>query len=183
MVVNLSFGNTYGDHRGESLLERFIDNASEIGRTAIIIGSGNEGASNGHTAGIALTQKNIELAVAAYETGLSIQIWKHPNDDFWTGGTFTGRRGGAAGDKENSHDKEDLEQTQLLCYIGEPLPYSVNQEIYIDMIPVGRYINEGVWDLVLTPRNVVTGEYRMYLPSYAARNTGTGFFLPTPEVT
>ena len=38
--------------------------------------------SNGHTAGIALTQKNIELAVAAYETGLSIQIWKHPNDDF-----------------------------------------------------------------------------------------------------
>mgnify|MGYP002682267163 FL=1 len=23
----------------------------------------------------------------------------------------------------------------------------------------------------------------MYLPSYAARNTGTGFFLPTPEVT
>ena len=56
--------------------------------------------------------------------------------------------------------RSTLEQTQLLCYIGEPLPYSVNQEIYIDMIPVGRYINEGVWNLVLTPRNVVTGEYR-----------------------
>ena len=51
------------------------------------------------------------------------------------------------------------------------------------VIPVGRYINEGVWNLVLTPRNVVTGEYRMFLPSYAARDTGTGFFLPTPEVT
>ena len=66
VVVNLSFGNTYGDHRGESLLERFIDNASEIGRTAIIIGSGEmKGLPMDTTAGIALTQKNIELAVAA----------------------------------------------------------------------------------------------------------------------
>ena len=183
MVVNLSFGNTYGDHRGESLLERFIDNASEIGRNAIIIGSGNEGASNGHTAGIALTQKSIELAVAAYETGLSVQLWKHPNDDF---GLVVRSPGGEEVQLETRRIatiRRTLEQTQLLCYIGEPLPYSVNQEIYIDMIPVGRYINEGVWNLVLTPQNVVTGEYRMYLPSYAARNTGTGFFLPTPEVT
>ncbi|MDE5824269.1 MAG: S8 family serine peptidase, partial [Lachnospiraceae bacterium] len=52
VAVNLSFGNTYGDHQGNSLLERFIDNASEIGRSAIIIGSGNEGASGGHTAGV-----------------------------------------------------------------------------------------------------------------------------------
>ncbi len=52
VAVNLSFGNTYGDHQGNSLLERFVDNASEIGRSAIIVGSGNEGASGGHTAGV-----------------------------------------------------------------------------------------------------------------------------------
>lgn len=27
LVVNLSFGNTYGAHDGSSLLERFLDNA------------------------------------------------------------------------------------------------------------------------------------------------------------
>ncbi|MDE5930924.1 MAG: S8 family peptidase, partial [Lachnospiraceae bacterium] len=51
LAVNLSFGNTYGAHNGTSLLERFIDNVSEIGRSVICVGSGNEGASGGHTGG------------------------------------------------------------------------------------------------------------------------------------
>lgn len=51
LVVNLSFGNTYGAHDGSSLLERFMDNAAEMGRTVICVGSGNEGSSGGHLAG------------------------------------------------------------------------------------------------------------------------------------
>lgn len=51
LAVNLSFGNTYGAHNGTSLLERFIDNVSEIGRNVVCVGSGNEGASGGHTGG------------------------------------------------------------------------------------------------------------------------------------
>ena len=38
VAVNISFGNTYGDHQGNSLLERYIDNASEVGRSVIVIG-------------------------------------------------------------------------------------------------------------------------------------------------
>ncbi len=51
LVINLSFGNNYGAHDGSSLIERFLDNAAEIGRTVICVGSGNEGASDGHLAG------------------------------------------------------------------------------------------------------------------------------------
>lgn len=51
VVINLSFGNTYGAHDGSSLLERFLDNSAEIGRTVICVGSGNEGNSGGHLAG------------------------------------------------------------------------------------------------------------------------------------
>lgn len=51
VAVNLSFGNTYGAHNGTSLLERFLDNISEIGRCVICVGSGNEGASGGHVGG------------------------------------------------------------------------------------------------------------------------------------
>lgn len=183
LVINLSFGNTYGDHRGESLLERFIDNASEIGRTVIVAGCGNEGAAAGHTAGIALTDKTIELAVAPYETGLSIQLWKNSKDDFAVtirspGGEETGLE-----TTQPATLRRTLEQTELLCYIGEPLPYSVNQELYIDMLPTGSYINDGIWRITLTPQRVTTGEYRLYLPSYAVRNAGTRFFEPTPEVT
>lgn len=51
VAVNLSFGNTYGAHNGTSLLERFLDNVSEIGRSVICVGSGNEGTSGGHVGG------------------------------------------------------------------------------------------------------------------------------------
>ncbi|MDE6845814.1 MAG: S8 family serine peptidase [Lachnospiraceae bacterium] len=51
VAINLSFGNTYGAHNGTSLLERFLDNVSEIGRSVICVGSGNEGVSGGHVSG------------------------------------------------------------------------------------------------------------------------------------
>ena len=51
LAINLSFGNTYGSHDGTSLLERFLDNVAEIGRTVICVGSGNEGAAGGHVSG------------------------------------------------------------------------------------------------------------------------------------
>lgn len=186
VVINLSFGNTYGDHQGNSLLERFMDNASEIGRTAIVIGSGNEGASRGHTAGVAKENRMVELAVAEYETGLSIQLWKYYQDVFNLvvtspgGERMTLELSGAGGAQTV---RRTLEQTQMLCYLGKPLPYNVQQEIFIDMIPAGSYLNSGVWRLELVPVAVVTGEYRLYLPGYAVRNAATGFFLPTPEMT
>lgn len=183
VAINLSFGNTYGDHRGESLLERFIDNASEIGRTSLVIGSGNEGNSNGHAAGIARTSTRVELAVTSYETGISVQLWKHFNDYFRLRILSPGGEEVVLETRTFGTVRKTLEQTQLLSYVGEPLPYSVNQEIFIDFIPTQTYINEGIWTFELTPVEIVTGEYRFYLPSYAVRNTGTGFFLPTPEVT
>lgn len=187
VAINLSFGNTYGDHQGNSLLERFIDNASEIGRSSLIIGSGNEGASGGHTAGVVQSgSRVVELAVASYETGLSIQLWKFYQDVF---NLMITSPGGERTTLELSNIREAqavrrvLEQTQLLCYLGKPLPYSVQQEIFIDMIPSGSYLNSGVWRMELQPVSLVTGEYRLYLPSYAARSSATGFFLPTPEMT
>lgn len=185
IVINLSFGNTYGDHRGESLLERFIDNASEIGKNVIVIGSGNEGASNGHTSGVALEEKTIELVVAPYERGLSVQLWKYINDRYDLIIESPGGERKTIYLEGNRIERITFEETLLLIYIGEPKPYSVNQEIYIEMQTVGdnRYINNGVWKFTIVPDEVVTGEYRFYLPSFAARNAGTGFLLPTPEVT
>ena len=187
VAVNLSFGNTYGDHQGNSLLERFIDNASEIGRSALIVGSGNEGASRGHTAGVVRdSSRMVELAVADYETGLSIQLWKFYQDVF---NLVILSPGGERMILELSNIRNaqavrrTLEQTQILCYLGKPLPYNVQQEIFIDMIPTGSYLNSGVWRIELQPVSLVTGEYRMYLPGYAVRSASTVFFLPTPEMT
>ncbi len=52
LVVNISFGNTYGSHDGTSLLETFLNDISNYGRTTVLVGSGNEGAAAGHVSGV-----------------------------------------------------------------------------------------------------------------------------------
>jgi len=189
LVINLSFGNNYGAHDGSSLLERFLDNAAEIGRTVVCVGSGNEGNSNGHLAGnLSGEGRNgaeIELAVAPYERSLNIQLWKNYSDVYRI---FLRPPGGQETELsarvESGKYTLRLGQTEILVYFGEPRPYSIAQEIYLDMLPFGgSYIESGVWSIRLAPVEVVTGRYYFYLPSSAVRNEGTGFYRPTPDVT
>lgn len=188
LALNLSFGNSYGAHDGSSLLERFLDNAVEIGRTVICVGSGNEGANAGHLAGrIGESERmtDVELAVAEYESGLNIQLWKNYSDVYRIrlrspGGQESELPASVEGGKYTLR----LERTEILVYIGEPTPYAAAQEIYLDMLPLGRpYINSGVWTIRLEALKSVTGQYYFYLPSGAARSSATGFYRPTPDVT
>lgn len=185
LVINLSFGNSYGAHDGSSLLERFLDNASEIGRTTICVGSGNEGNSSGHAQGNVAQKPVTELAVANYERSLSIQLWKHYADIYRIS---LRSPGGVTRELPDTLSPEKytlrMENTELLIYLGEPTPYSVDQEIYFELIPAsGPYIDSGIWQIRIEPIKSVTGEYYLYLPGSAARSIGTGFYNPTPEVT
>lgn len=189
LVINLSFGNSYGAHDGSSLLERFLDNAAEIGRTVICVGSGNEGDAAGHLAGSVsenvLGSNMVELAVANYEQTLNVQIWKNYSDKYRISLISpSGIRNELPGNIENGKYVLQVENTRMLIYFGEPAPYSVAQEIYIDMIPQsGRYINSGVWTFVIEPEETVTGRYYFYLMGGGILNTGTGFYEPTPSMT
>ncbi len=185
LVINLSFGNNYGAHDGSSLLERFLDNAAEIGRTVICVGSGNEGNAAGHVAGNVRDVTEIELAVAEYEQNLSIQLWKNYSDVYnVTLQAPGGQQIQLSTDIEGGKYVLNLEQTRILVYLGEPAPYATAQEIYLDMIPNGGpYINSGIWTIGIEPVTVVTGQYYLYLSGSALRNQATGFYRPTPQVT
>lgn len=186
LAVNLSFGNTYGAHDGNSLLERYLDNISEIGRNVICVGSGNEGASFGHLAGDVEqggASRIVELAVAQYETSLNVQLWKNYVDRFRVIVYSPGGRQFEVPVENLGKEEVILEQTRLLIYVGEPRPYSAAQEIYFDMIPQETYLNPGVWRFEIIPVDIVVGNFYLYLPSAVVRSSGTGFFFPTPEVT
>ena len=183
VAINLSFGNTYGSHDGASLLERFIDNVSEIGRNVICVGSGNEGAAGGHAAGMVREEVRVELAVASYERSLNVQLWKEYADIFRVTVISPGGERQVIETGQAGTIRLTMEQTQLLIYIGEPAPYSINQEIYFDFIPKQNYVDSGVWTFLLEPVKIVTGNYYFYLPSSTVLNRGTRFFAPTPEVT
>lgn len=183
--VNISFGNTYGSHRGTSLLETFMDDMSNLWKTVICVGSGNEGAGHGHSSGRleAGQIQNVEFVVASYEPSLSLQIWKNYVDAFdiylvHPDGTSIGPLY-----EQPPAQRYRLGRTELLVYYGEPSPYSIDQEIYVDFIPAEDYIDAGVWNVQLVPRQIVDGTYQMWLPSSAAIGNATRFLRPSESNT
>lgn len=189
LAINLSFGNTYGSHDGTSLVERFLDNVAEIGRTVVCVGSGNEGAAGGHVAGSFGMRKTpgemrqIELNIDSYQRTVSVQLWKEYVDEFRIVLNSPGGQQIVVDAAKPGGRSVVVEETEILIYVGEPSPYSVNQEIYFDFLPVRNYVNQGIWSFQLTPFRTVTGNYDFYLPSSAVLNTGTRFFTPTPSKT
>ena len=185
IAINLSFGNNYGSHSGTSLVETYINDMSDFGRNVIVIGSGNDGAAALHTAGkvTANTESEIELAVSEYEPSLNVQIWKNYTDNIdiaviAPNGTRIGPLQQVLGPQ-----RVRIGDTNLLIYYGEPKPYNPYQEIYLDFIPVGNYVDGGVWRIVLIPKNIVNGGYDMWLPSGGVLNAGTAFLRPVVETT
>ena len=137
LAVNISFGNTYGSHDGTSLLETFLNAAAMEGRNVIVAGTGNEGAAGGHVSGklqIGET-KEILLSVAPYETGFGLQLWKSYGDRFQVSlESPSGIRLGPFRPEPGAR-RFWYENTKILVYYGEPSPYSLAQEIYMDFIP------------------------------------------------
>ena len=180
VAINISFGNTYGSHDGTSLVERFLNDMSNIWKKVICIGSGNEGASAGHAAGRVTDDEAAvqELAVQEREPSLSVQVWKSYVDEMDISVVSpSGERVGPFREILGPQ-RFILGNTELLIYYGEPKPYSVRQEIYISFIPVQSYVDSGVWRIILTPRRLVDGTYQMWLPAQAALNVGTAFLTP-----
>ena len=189
VAVNISFGNTYGARDGTSLLERFIDDISNIWKSCICIGTGNEGATAGHTSGRvsenvrANREQEIELAVQEKQPSLNVQIWKRYVDQIDISIVSpTGTRIGPVKEQLGTQ-RFTVDATEILLYYGEPSPFSTNQEIYLDFLPRGSYINSGVWKMVLTPRKIVDGHYEMWIPGEGTLNPGTGFLRPVSSTT
>ena len=124
MAINLSFGNNYGSHRGDSLLETYIDTVANMGRLVICAGTGNNGNDNLHTAGQVMDGEiqEIELGVSPYEAVLNVQLWKAYADELeiyleHPDGTRIGPLY-----EELGPQRYRAGETELLIYYGKPGP-------------------------------------------------------------
>ena len=181
VVINLSFGNTYGAHDGTSLLELFLTNIANVWKNVICIGTGNEGNAAGHVVGnvSADAQTVVPLAVQEGERAMNLQIWKAYQDEMdisliTPSGVQIGPIQEVLGTQRFA-----VGGTEILLYYGEPSPFSINQEIFIDFLPTEQYISGGVWRIVLTPREIVTGQFAMWLPSETVLSPQTAFLTPS----
>ncbi len=185
IAINISFGNNYGSHQGDSLLETYISNVANVGRSVICVGSGNNGNDRIHTAGRLQQGQSeiVEMSIGAYETTLNLQLWKAYADEIEI---FLETPAG-----ENLpvlSEKIDIQryragETELLIYYGKPGPFQVTQEIYFDFIPRGTYLTPGVWKIHLQGRRIKEGNYNLWLPGGNVLNTVTGFYRPVATET
>ena len=188
IALNLSFGNNYGSHRGDSLLETYLDNVSGMGKNVICVGMGNNGNDALHT-GEKLSPgeiQEIELGVGAFEPTLNVQLWKNYEDEMEIYLEHpAGERVGPLFETLGAQ-RWQAGNTKLLIYYGKPAPYHVTQEIYVDFLPQDEktpYVDSGVWKIILAARNIKNGEYFLWLPGGKTLNPGTAFYLPRPQGT
>lgn len=180
IAVNISFGNNYGNHNGDSILEQYMDTVSSLYQNVIVTATGNDGVSARHASGTLSHNhsETIELYAADYLTSFNLQIWKYYLDDFTIQiETPTGIRIGPLSPYsriQNYNLPEDI----LSIYYSEPTPYNPQQEIYLSWIPVNNYITSGIWRIQLHPRKTVSGHYDMWLPVTGSTSSEVSFLKP-----
>lgn len=180
-AVNLSFGNNYGDHRGSSLLESYLDAASGVGKNVICVGMGNEGVSAVHQALVLLEDRQVtaEFSIGEYESSTNLQLWKSYADQVRI--YLEDPAGNRAGPVEEilGAQRFVLSGTEVLIYYGTPTPYEVLQEIYLDFLPQQQYVTNGVWKLIIEPVEIVWGLADLWLPAVENSSSRTRFLTPT----
>ena len=179
VAVNISYGHNYGDHRGNSLLERFISQIAQQWKCTICIGTGNEGNTGKHKQGkLIKEEQKILLDIAPFEQNLNLQIWKDFVDELRI------QLESPSGISYEITDQQGKSQysygnTIVFVYNGYPTPYNVRQEIFLSFIvQEGNHIESGQWNLTLIPRNIRNGEYQMWLPVSLGSNQETRFLEP-----
>lgn len=182
LAVNISFGNNYGSHDGNSLLEQYLNSVANLWEVSIIVGTGNEGAERGHTSGRlenpvrGITQPQIiELSVGGGETSLNVQLWKNYYDEFDV--EVIAPDGQSTGPLRRLTGKQEyrLGRTQLAVFYGDPKPVNRAQELFFVFLPDELTLESGIWQFRLTPRRIVTGDFEFWLPTAGSLSGATGF--------
>lgn len=181
VAVNLSFGNNYGAHNGNSLLESYLNTVAGVGKNVICVGMGNEGTSGVHQALVLTeTQTNeVEFAIGEYQASTNLQLWKSYTDRVRIyienpGGTAVGPIEEILGTQ-----RFRLQDAEILVYYGTPTPYGVLQEVYIDFLPAGQYLPSGIWKIRIEPVRIVWNLADLWLPVSETGNLRTRFLTPS----
>ncbi len=184
IVVNLSYGSNYGSHDGRSLLEQYINSVSELGKSSIVVGTGNEGFGAKHNSGVVRTNETVtvELAVPSSEFSFSIQFWKNYVDTITIEIIAPSGRTSGAIRSVLGRQQFVLDNTQIYLYYAKPRPGNKAQEIYLEFIPVQNTVAIGLWGIRIHGIDIRDGRYNMWLPSGARLLSRTQFLDSTPDL-
>ena len=182
MVVNLSYGNNYGDHNGNSVLEKYIDYVSQISKISFVVGAGNDGVASRHATVIIEDDSEyvVEFQVSKNEKSINFQIWhdlKIMPEIYII--TPTGISLGPL-NKFNEIMTYNVNTMEIRILNSESTPININKETYVSVISLDNYIEDGIWLIKVNSVDNSYGRLDFYLP--VEGSTGTNIYFLNPEL-
>lgn len=185
IAINISYGNFYGDHAGNSILESYIDSVSENAKLSIVVGTGNDGNTSRHARLNVNSYQSYEsgFIVEQYEMAINLQIWYSFLDDISV--SIITPDGIILGPFEKIQPvaEYELSEMTILVVAGYPSQINKKQELYISIVPKNTYITAGLYTIVIRTRAIVDGIIDLWLPVANSTNTKVTFINPDPAIT
>lgn len=185
MVINLSYGNNYGDHAGHSILEHYMDENAEASKLTMVVGMGNDGDTKRHAQlmfGNTAWEKR-DIIVNPFLREYSIQIWKNAEDmiDAFIRPPGVNELGPF---NESMTNYSNIVNGNLInAAFRKQTPYNPFQEIFINISGTRGYVSQGIWTVLFRPRSIRNGRVDLYLPVRAATSADVYFSNPSPFTT
>lgn len=182
MVIYFPLGSNLGSHKGNGILEQYMDSISTRSGTAIVAGTGNQGASQTHTSGF-IPQVNesriIQLYISPEQRNIILDIWvDSPNimslAIISPSGESTGTISAEIGALETYSFV--LENTSMVINYYLPEEYSGDQLMRIRLSDV----KEGIWNFKLTGQFILDGVFNAWIPQEGISRGGTRFVSSDP---
>ena len=185
LVINLSFGTNDGSHEGNTLFEQYIDSISETWKSAIVVASGNEGFSGHHYSNILKSNQvmNIPFTISSNLNRVYITFWKNFVDDLSV--ELITPTGVSAGLISNEFRKinKTIDSVAIFSYYGLPTHYNEKQEIFFDIRSTNIPVTTGIWTIRIHSREIVDGNFNIWLPTVEEVTKYTSFSNPIPTYT
>ena len=185
VAINLSFGTNDGPHSGNSLFETYINAVSTRWKTVIVAATGNEGVGKHHFSGNMTKGQKLEASFVTTGgiSSMYLTLWKNFSDTFDFELIAPGGQSTGIISPKNRFSHMALAGTDVVIYYGQPSFYNENQEIYIHISRKSDVIPPGIWRLIITGREVVQGNFHIWLPTVEEVGVDTAFTTPDPYTT
>lgn len=182
LVLNLSYGNNYGDHYGNSIVEQYLDALRANGKVTIVTGMGNEGNTGRHRYIGGNTAQTVGILVGDGLLTFSLQLWFAPATAFLfriqapVGQATTYIPSQNAGEFYSFV----LATTQISIQIGQATPFNPKREIFI--VFRGTVIPYGYWSLSIQPYFDQPYQIDAWLPVASSTQATVEFEVPTTDL-
>lgn len=166
IVILLTLGTNSGNHKGNGILEEYIESLAMSRGIVVVTGTGNEGANGGHASGVIKKEgeiKVIQLDVDQRQKFLAVEIWVDvPNVMTIKVISPAGESTGLTPSLLNSEMsyKYILAETSIEIMYFMPELTSGDELIRI----VFNNLIPGIWQFRLTGRLIMDGTFNAWLP-------------------